>query len=309
MVRDETRMQLVAVAEIQEERLARAKERFAPELAFRDYREMLDQVALDVVYVVTLPGHLLPIVVECLGRDLHTSVEKSPGMHVGETREMLAAARKSKGKAMLSVNRRYKPEVLAVRKLLQERGGAVQVAANYHKPPSGLSATAWRDLAPPEIMCDAIHHVDLLRWMAGRAPTEAAEAVEVYADSWSGERVGTPRYNAIITFGNGCRGTMMSHYGVGARIQTAEVHAEDFSAYLDLTAAPKITLYRDGKLWDEPLDLDAVGGAGFNETCHFADCILNDTEPWSPLEDAVKTMELCEAIERGGQTGGRGGSW
>ena len=37
-----------------------------PESAFSDYRgvvEMLDQVDLDVVYVVTMPGHLLPIVV------------------------------------------------------------------------------------------------------------------------------------------------------------------------------------------------------------------------------------------------------
>lgn len=299
MVRDEPRMRLTAVAEIQEERLERAKERFAPEFAFRDYREMLEKVALDVVYVVTLPGHLLPIVTECLGRNLHTSVEKSPGMNAGETRQMLTAAQQSKAKAMLSVNRRYHPQVLAVRKLLQERGGAVQVAANYHKPPSGLSRTAWKDLAPPEIVCDAIHHVDLLRWMAGRAPTEAAEVAQVFAHSWSGEREGTPRYNALITFANGCHGTMMSHYGVGARIQSAEVHAEDFSAYLNLTGPPQVTLYRDGKLWEEPLDLDAVGGPRFNETRHFADCILNDTKPWSPLEDAVKTMELCEAIQRG----------
>ena len=27
--------------------------------------------------------------------------------------------------------------------------------------------------------------------------------------------------------------------------------------------------------------------------------ICADTEPWSPLEEAVKTMELCEAIDRG----------
>jgi predicted dehydrogenase len=212
---------------------------------------------------------------------------------------MLDAARKSKGKAILSVNRRYKPEVLAVRKLLQERGGAIQVAADYHKPPSGLQRPGRREVAPPEIICDAIHHVDLLRWMAGRAPTEAANAVEVYGYSKHGDRGGTPRYNAVIAFDNGCHGTMISHYGVGYRIQSAEVHAEDMSAYLDLTRVPKITLYLDGKLCEEPLDLDAVGGPDFNETRHFADCLLNDTTPWSPLEEAVKTMELCEAIERG----------
>ena len=153
------------------------------------------------------------------------------------------------------------------------------------------------EVVPPEIICDAIHHVDLLRWMAGQAPTEAARATELYADSWPGEREGTPRYNAIITFDNGCRGTMMSHYGVGYRVQTAEIHAEDMSAYPDLTGQPEVTLYLEGKRCETPLDLDVVGGAAFNETRHFADCILNDTIPWSPLEDLVYIMDLCQAIE------------
>jgi predicted dehydrogenase len=301
MIKAEPRMKLVAVAELDEERRNQAKAAHEPESTFGDYREMLDKADLDVVYVETMPGHLLPIVVECLGRNLHTSVEKSPGMNAGETRQMLAAAQKSAGKNIVSVNRRYKPEVLAVRKMLQERGGAIQVAADYHKPPSGLNRPGRREVAPPEIICDAIHHVDLLRWMASRKPTGAANATEVYAHSWRGNREGTPRYNAIVNFDNGCHGTMMSHYGVGYRIQSAEVHAEDMSAYLDLTRTPKITVYLDGKLSEEPLDLDAVGGADFNETGHFVDCILNDTTPWSPLEDLVYTMELCDAIERGHQ--------
>ena len=301
MVKDEPRMRLVAIAEIDAERRAEAEAKHEPEFAFGGYRKMLDQVDLDLVYVVTMPGHLLPIVLDCLGHDLHTSIEKSPGMNTAETRQMLEAANKSKGKAIVSVNRRYKPEVLAVRKLLQERGGAIQVAADYHKPPSGLARPGRREVAPPEIICDAIHHVDLLRWMAGRTPTEAANPTEVYAHSWNGTREGTPRYNAIIHFDNGCHGAMMSHYGVGYRIQSMEVHAEDMSAYLDLTRGSEIRLYCDGQLNEEPLKLDAVGGAGFNETRHFADCILNDTTPWSPLEDLVHTMELCEAIEQGHQ--------
>jgi len=295
MIQDEPRMQLMAVAEIDEERLAQARASYHPEFAFVDYRQMLDQVDLDVVYVVTMPAHLRSIVIECLDRDLHTSVEKSPGMTVEETQQMLAAAQRSQGKAILSVNRRYKPEILAVRQLLQDRGGATQVAANYHKPP-----TPWRkELRPPDIVSDAIHHVDLLRWMAGRTQTEAADVTELYAHSWHENRPGAPHYNAIIAFDNGCYGTMMSHYGVGYRIQTAEVHAEDLSAYLDLTRDPQVTLYLDGKPYEGPLK-PAVA-PDFNETHHFVDCILNDTEPWSPLEDAVKTMRLCEAIERGHQ--------
>jgi predicted dehydrogenase len=101
---------------------------------------------------------------------------------------------------------------------------------------------------------------------------------------------------------------MTSHYGVGHRIQRAELHAEDLSAYLEMTRKPHVELYAateqkdgttEGKQVRSGLDLKAVGGAKFNETVHFVDCILNDREPWSTLDDAVHTMRLCEAIRRG----------
>jgi len=139
---------------------------------------------------------------------------------------------------------------------------------------------------------DAIHHVDLLRWFAG-------DAVEVYSESYLGDSDDRQRHNAVIRFAGGCRGVMMSHFAVGFRIQRAEVHAENFSAYLDLTSALECKLYENGKPYEEPLDLDAVGGSGYNETRHFIECIKENKQPWSNLEDVVKTMELCEAIVNG----------
>lgn len=301
MIDAEPRMKLIAIAEIDATRRAEAKAKYQPEVAFADYRAMLDQTQLDVVYVVTLAGHLLPIVQECLGRNLHTSIEKAPGYTTAETRQMVTAAHQSKGKAIVSFNRRYIPEILAVRQLAQERGGAVQVAANYHKPASGMVPPDRQHLIPPELTSDAIHHVDLIRWMTGRTQAEARPAVEVYAHTWRGAGVPAPHHNAVIKFDEHTHGVMMSHFGVGYRIQSAEVHAENMSAYLDLTSKPKVVLYLDGKLVEEPLDFAPVGGATFNETRHFVDCILNDTEPWSTIDDAVKTMELCEAIVAGHQ--------
>ena len=92
---------------------------------------------------------------------------------------------------------------------------------------------------------------------------------------------------------------MMSHYAVGYRIQRFEAHAEDFSAYVDLTSGPRCEIYADGGPFEGELDLESVGGPDFNETRHFVACIQNDTQPWSTLEDAIKTMRLCEAIEAG----------
>jgi myo-inositol 2-dehydrogenase/D-chiro-inositol 1-dehydrogenase len=301
MIKAEPRMKLVAIAEVDEQRRTEAQAKHQPEAAFGDYRELLDKTQLDVVYVVTLAGHLLPIVQECLGRNIHTSIEKAPGYTAAETRQMVAAAHASQAKAIVSFNRRYMPEILAVRRLAQERGGAVQVAANYHKPAAGMVPPDRETVVPPELTSDAIHHVDLIRWMTGREQAEARVATELYAHTWRGAGVPAPHHNAVIKFDDHTHGVMMSHFGVGYRIQSAEVHAEAMSAYLDLTGKPQVTLYLDGKLVATPLDLAPVGGPHFNETQHFVDCILNDTEPWSTIDDAVKTMDLCEAIVAGHQ--------
>jgi predicted dehydrogenase len=262
---------------------------------------MLDRVRPDVVYVVTAPGHLLPIVLDCIERGIHTSVEKSPGMNSDETQQMLVAAQRSAAKVIVSVNRRYMPHALAVKRLVLVRGGAVHCAATYNKTAWPWETMPPGSVVPAPIICDAIHHIDLLRWLAGDHLGEAADAVEVYAERWEGQR-----HNAVVKFANGRCGVLMSHYGVGFRIQRAEVHAQDFSAYMDLTrGAPQgeqpagFDLFADGARYEQALDLDAVGGPGFNETRHLVECIEHDRQPWSNLADAMKTMQLCEAIGAG----------
>ena len=284
MINNAEEMHLLAVCDISEERLERAKAEYGAEKAFTDYREMIDKCDLDVAYVVTQPEPTADISVYCLEKGLHTSVEKPPGLSSADTRRILEAEKKSDGIAIVSLNRRYIPEVLAVKKMVLERGGPVHCAATYNKPITVMRGDWGKSL----LICDAIHHVDLLRWFAG-------DAVEVYSESYLGDSSDKQRHSAVIRFANGCRGVMMSHYAVGFRIQRAEVHAENFSAYLDLTAAPKCELYEDGKPYEKPLDMDRH----FNETRHFIECIKENKQPWSNLEDVVKTMELCEAILEG----------
>ena len=298
LIAAEPRVRLAAIAEIDADRRERALAEHGPERAFADYREMLEKCDLDIVYVTTMPGHLLQIVLDCLAQGLHVSVEKSPGMSSEETQQMADAANNSKGKAVVSFDRRYKPEVLAVRRRVRERGGAVHCGAIYNKPATRLAGPGWVESAPDPLIADAIHHVDLLRWLAGDSESSAAIPTEVYAEVQDGDRPGAHRQNAVIRFDTGAIATMSSNYYVGFRIQRAEVHAEDFSAYLDLTRVPRVEIY-DRLDSDTPLDLDAAGVAGSNETRHFVDCILEDRTPWSTLDDAVHTMRLCEAIRRG----------
>ncbi len=305
MIADEPEMRLVGLAELDEQRLAGAAAEFSPEVTTTDYREMLDRTSPDVVYVVTLPGQLLPIVQDCLARDIHTSVEKSPGNTSVDTQAMIEAEAASSAMAIASFNRRYFPQVLAVKRLALARGGAVHAMGTYNKPPSDMVYERQRKgTMPPALICDSIHYIDLVRWLTGDSMEVSGVVTEIHAETYSSGPT-RERHNAVITFANGARAVLMSHFGVGVRIQRAELHAEDFSVYMDLTkmTPPEEALrpstfqiYADGAEFDQPLDLDAEGGPYFNETRHFADCILNGHRPWSTLEDALATMHLAEAI-------------
>ena len=308
MIAREPRLRLAAIAELDTGRRERATAQHRPERSFGDYRQMLESCDLDVVYVITMPLPIMQIVLECLEGGLHVSVEKPPGMTSRETETMAEAARKSKGKVIVSFDRRYIPEVLAVRRKVQERRGAVHCAATFNYAITGLDIPHIVELTPDPVIGAAIHHVDLLRWLAGRSEGEAAIPTEVYSEVQDGDRLRAHRQNAVVRFDTGAIGAFMSHLGVGGAIQRAEVHAEDLSVYLDLTGEPRYELYevlpgetgaKKGTLAEEPLDLEAIGGKGFNETRHFVDCILEDRTPWSNLDDAVLTMRLCEAIRRG----------
>ena len=311
MIAAEPRVRLTAVAEIDATRLASAAGAHGPLQAFADYRRMLDTIDdLDIVHVTTMPGFLVDIVLDCMARDLHVLVEKPPGMSSADTKRIAEAAAGSAGKSMVSFNRRYMPQILAVRRLMQDAGGAVHVSGTYNKPVTTLGTPAMAGITPDPVICDAIHHVDLLRWLAGAGDT-AATPTHVHALVQDGPRAGSHRHNAVIRFDTGAIGSFSSHYGVGQREQRAEAHAEDLSAYLDLNTEPQVQLSRaeaaaggtTRTCTQAPvLDLTAVGGAHFDEVRHFTDCILEDRQPWSGLQDAVITMRLAEAI-RGGHQG------
>lgn len=306
----DSRLRLVAIAEIDADRLEENRARWCPERAFADWRRMLDVCDLDLVCVCTMPGHIVPIALTCLQCDLHTSIEKPPGMDSADTEKMAEAARRSKGKNIVSFDRRYIPEVLAVRRLVEERGGPVHCSTTYNKNLDLIGSKAWAHITPETILCDGIHHVDLLRWLAGPRLPVAASPTAIYAEVQDGERDATNRHNAVVRFDSGAIGVLMNHAGVGMRIRRAEVHAEDFSAYLDLPPGrPRCELYEAADLgpgrpnrgapYEADLDLEPTGGPDFNETRHFVDCILEDRSPWSSLDDAVHTMRLAEAIRRG----------
>ena len=255
--------------------------------------ELLEGESLDAVFVAT-PAHLNGLsALPCLEQGVSTLVEKPPGMSAAETAALRDAADRTSAKAMVGWNRRFNPIVTRARAMIEERGPVVQILGEFHKSMAELEASG----RFPEAVLDnmllesPIHAIDLVRAIAG------AEVAEVHGFV----RRAVSRYKdvhaALVVFENGCIAQIMANYTTDARLERYEIHGHGISAYLEGVAQGVVVCN------GERHDLGDRGSGGtLEEIRFFLDCVKEDRPvslPAANLDEAVKTMELADAILAG----------
>lgn len=257
--------------------------------------EMLDAEMPDVV-VVAVPAHLnAKVALPILNRGFNTLVEKPPGMSVVETTELRDAAAHSGAEAMVGWQRRFHPIVVRALEMVEARGPVTQVVGEFHK---SISQLAESGRFPQEVLDNMvfetpIHSIDLVRTIAGSS--EVAEVHSIVRRSVSTYK---DVHAALVLFENGCVAQITANYTTDARLQRYEIHGQDISAYIE--GITEATICVDGKkhqLRNEGLENDTTLQARF-----FMDCLRGNRPvgpPAANLDEAIKTMELAEAILAG----------
>ena len=259
---------------------------------FDSMEEMLGSVELDAVTVATPPQLNAPAAKACLERGIHTLLEKPPGLTVAETRDLRDTAARTGAKGMVGLNRRYNNVIVAAQNMVRERGPIVQLVGEFHKSIVRLEE---RYHDRPEIMdnwivCNDIHAIDIVRSMAG------ADVREVHSFA---RRAGSRYRNvhaALVIFENDCVAQLSFNYTTDARLERYEIHGREISAYLEGIRGG--TIMADG----ERRELSCEGDAIHAKDEFFLGCIRDDRPvglPGANLDEAVKTMELAEAILAG----------
>ena len=290
-------VEIAATCDLDADRLQQTAARFNIAKTYTDYREMLDAEKPDGVYCLMPPHHLYDISINVLQRGHHLFVEKPPGLNAFQTSSMAKTAAKYGALTMTAFNRRFIPLMREVRRQVEARGPILQFQSVFLKhqftPPGDLP---YYGGATDILSCDAVHAVDVCRWLGGSDVAAVASDVrEAYADY--------PNiFNALIRFENGCAGFLQANWVAGTRRHIFEIHGKGITAYID----PDDTArgYADGN--GEPTVLDVNTAAGndaryhaygfFGENRHFIDCIKTGRQPDTNFADATKTMELVDAI-------------
>jgi predicted dehydrogenase len=285
-------VELVGLCDVFPDKLSVTAERFGFAQTFTDYKKMLDQTQPDAVYILMPPYHLFDLTVECLNRGHGVFVEKPLGVSSVQARSLARLAEKKGCQTMVGFQRRFCPLLIESKKRVEERGPILQCLARFVK--SGGTQPYYGG-AIDILTCDAIHAVDILRWMGGEVKKISSTVNALGGDVENA-------FNALMEFENGAVGMLLSNWVTGRRIYATEMHALNITALSE--PDDRAIIYADGDETGEVLISSDVAGSDemhkkigfYGENRHFIDCLKNGKLPETHFGDALKTMELVDKI-------------
>ncbi len=286
-------VEIVGISDLSTSRMEETAKKYGVERTFTDYREMLEKTSPDGVYVIMPPYHLYDITFHCLSQGLHVFIEKPPGVTREQTRQLANTAAKKGCLTMVGFQRRFAPAIVEAKKKIEERGQVIHCQANFFK--HHINQPPYYNGAIDILTCDAIHSVDILRYIAGEPAKIVSSVKNLFAEYDN-------CFHAMVEFENGATGFLAANWVTGKRIYNIEMHGKGICAFVN----PEDTavIYKDNKEQGEVMKAEELAGskeffrlAGFyDENKHFIECIKTKKQPQTNFADALKTMEFVDNI-------------
>ncbi len=289
------------------ERLAQMAEKFGANATYTDYRQMLAQERLDAAFVLTPPLALFAVARDCLAAGIPTLMEKPPGMATAETRELAATARRTGVYGMVGVNRRFQPLLTQAKAMIEANGPIATVIVEFYHFHMGIlrGMGASEEGLAQVLTSGCIHSIDLMRYLCG-------EVTEVYAHSHNYFDRHADSFTALVRFAGGATALFHNHLLGEVRSEKLTIHGRRASAYLE-GLTQRCIVHQDAFTHDltaiEHADPSAPQWADkprqpylngwWDQDRYFLDCVRDGRPPAYPaadLDDAVRTMELIDAI-------------
>ncbi|HEY1362398.1 MAG TPA: Gfo/Idh/MocA family oxidoreductase [Xanthobacteraceae bacterium] len=297
------------ICEIRPDRLAEVKALTRPASATLDYREILDNPDISVVYVCTTPEqNHYPIARDCLKAGKHVLLEKPIALELWEADELITLARRGRRKFTIGYSQRFNPKFAYARKKITDGtlGKVVSVMVSRHLSRALGSKIAKRVKLSPVVM-ESTHDLDFVFWLL-----EPAKPVRVYSQGAYGYmQPVNGSYDvmwSIVTMDNG----MLVSIGGGWNLPPGypnfcstwvEITGTEGALILDdthrdawLSTAGEGTRFPLSTMPGEQVNHVFVGQMG-PETIHFLEACIRDRPVMVTPESARVVMETYTAAE------------
>ena len=276
-----------------------------------DIARAIEDPAVDAVLVLTPANAHLPVAEAAFAAGKHVLCEKPLEVSIERGEQLIAAGRRANRRLGICLQIRFRPGSRRLYEVLAEGAlGTIQAAtmmvpwwrpqAYYDDPGRGVRA---RD-GGGVLITQAIHALDLFRWLVGIESIEAAQVRTTALHRMESEDYAA----ALVRLGNGAPGTIIAT--VAAFPGNPEwIHIVGSKGTAQLEGGSPRLAFLAGR---EEVLADASGSGGganvmsFSHEAHkavlrdFLDAIEQERDPAVPGEEALATQRVIEAIlERG----------
>jgi UDP-N-acetylglucosamine 3-dehydrogenase len=272
-----------------------------------DYREILDDLDIDVVSITTHWQQHFEPGCAALASGKHVLLEKPMAATAEQCRLLVETAEQASGFLMVGHVCRFDPRVSLARQAIRDgrigRIVSMHARRNLRRAPGSLRL----DKISP-LMGDGIHDADLMLWFSGLTPTRV-HARTVRVDNFRYPDIGW----AMIEFGEQAVGVIETvwrlpentPFQIDARMEVigteGALYIDCADAGLSILDAKGLTL-ADTAYW--PAQHGTIVGALSSELAYFAECVRRGERPSviTPRE-AAQAVALMETAERAAATG------
>jgi predicted dehydrogenase len=302
---DLTTSEVVMVADLKKERLAKITNNYPQVLTTENYKDLFNQ-KLDAVVVATPPISHYSITKECLEHGLHALVEKPLTLKSTDAEDLIELAEKRDLTLMVGHTFEYNAAVHAMKDLI-DNGNLGQV---YYLDAARLNLGLFsRDL---NVVWDlAPHDISILLYLLGKLPV----AVSAQGTQCVFTGIHDVAYINMVFPDN-----IMAHIHVSwldpCKVRRVTVvGSKKMAVYNDIESLEKIKIFDKGV--EAPEYASNFGEFQFSyrygdilipnirfveplkvECQHFLECIKNHTKPCSSGEDGLKVVKILEAAQK-----------
>ncbi len=166
------------ICDIKPDRLAELKARYRPATATLDYRDIIRNDNISVVYISTTPeSNHYPIARDCLRAGKHVMLEKPIALELWEADELIMLAKRGNLKFTIGYSQRFNQKIAYAKKKIVDGtlGKVVSVLVSRNLSRALGKKIASRVRLSPVVM-ESTHDLDFVMWLL-----EPAKPVRVYS--------------------------------------------------------------------------------------------------------------------------------
>jgi len=291
---------IVAVSEVNKNRLLNVGEKFGIKNLYTNYEEMLEKEELDAVIIATPTDSHLPIALKCIEKGKNILVEKPISRSLEETQLIVDAAKKHDTKVMVGMNFRYRPDVMLLKSIIMsgDLGDIFYVKCGWLRKQS--SEGQWftkKETSGGGVMLDlGIVLLDLSLWLLSFPDIESVSTQNFFINTTSVEDCSLSmircRPNALIN--------LETSWSLSSEKDTfyLDIYGTKGSASLNPLRVFK-------KINDQQIDMTPSGSDNYlalfkksylNELKHFLGAVQGVNPLFSPAEESLLRMKIIASM-------------